>query len=736
LESAICPTAMAAATARLRNIVRRSLLLEPSSLHFGHRPGANQRRVASRENDTVDFSLSLNSMPKANLLSTALALANLRPMSLPGKAVELLSEVDLFASLGQPELAGLEAIGKTQRHPPGKIIFRQGEKSDGLHIVLSGKLDCYLWDDLFKTERPLVTLKRGETFGEVGLLTDESRSAFVRAQEESETIFFEKTPFFDFLEQRPKILLEFARILAHRLVAATKDASIKVAHLAAYKITRELAQLLPLQVVLRQRVLPVEKRDNEVTVALVDPTDQVARNTVTQFLSRKKLNWVYVSAAEFDSFRDKKLFDLVNDAAAPIAPIPEEISYVSARTGTPIDATSEAARALDSFLSSAIAAGASDLHLEPGPQNVNIRARIDGRLVELAPAIPFSAFRPIVSRIKVLAEMDIAETRLPQDAVLRVRYGNRNVDLRISTVPAAHAEAVACRLFDPIQRMLDLDSLIVSDAVADAVQKLFRLPSGLLLVTGPTGSGKTTTLYAGLQMRQSEFPTNKIVTAEDPVEYELSGITQVQVNPGIGLTYERILRSLLRQDPEVILVGEIRDGASMEIALEAALTGHFVLSSLHTNDAFETVTRLRQRGAEPYTISSALRGIISQRLLPRLCTGCAEQTTLPEPLAVELQRSGIAEADNAPKGWKAKGCAHCKMSGYKGRVALYEVLVGTPALRAAIERGATIAELEKAAPPGSFVGMRRYARYILEKGLASAKDVLEVLPPQPAIARL
>jgi type II secretory ATPase GspE/PulE/Tfp pilus assembly ATPase PilB-like protein len=319
---------------------------------------------------------------------------------------------------------------------------------------------------------------------------------------------------------------------------------------------------------------------------------------------------------------------------------------------------------------------------------------------------------------------------------LRARYGNRNVDLRISTVPAKHAEAVACRLFDPVQRILDLNSLFVSDAVAEVAKSLFHLPSGLVLVTGPTGSGKTTTLYAGLQMRQASCPTNKIVAAEDPVEYELTGVTQVQVNPAIGLTYERLLRSLLRQDPEVILVGEIRDGASMEIALEAALTGHFVLSSLHTNDTFETVARMRQRGVEPYIIASTVRGIISQRLLPRLCGGCAEKTELTDETARDLRRSGVGGADRPPAVWTAKGCPHCKMTGYKGRVALYEVLVSTPQLQAVIKRGATQAELEKAAPPGSFVSMAQYAHYVLEKGLVSPQQILELLPPPPELKAL
>jgi type II secretory ATPase GspE/PulE/Tfp pilus assembly ATPase PilB-like protein len=462
----------------------------------------------------------------------------------------------------------------------------------------------------------------------------------------------------------------------------------------------------------------------------------VARNTAIQFLTRRKVNWVCISGSDFEQFRDKKLFDLVGQPGQTSGVDHEEITYLAAGSGIPIEAASEAARVLDSFLTTAITSGASDLHLEPGPQNVAVRGRIDGRLVEIAPALSYQAYRPIVSRIKVMADLDITENRLPQDSVLRVRYGNRKIDLRISTVPGTHAEAVACRLFDPLTRTLELNNLILSEAVIEVVKKLFHLPSGLLLVTGPTGSGKTTTLYSGLQMRQANFPTNKIVTAEDPVEYELAGMTQVQVNPAIGLTYERILRSLLRQDPEVILVGEIRDGSSMEIALEAALTGHFVLSSLHTNSAFETVARMRQRGAEPYVIASAVRGVISQRLVPRLCSGCAEETSMPEGLARELQRAGIAHADNPPKAWAAKGCTHCKMTGYKGRIALYEVLVSTPALQDAIENGATTNELEKAAPPGSFVSMRRYARHVLEKALASPKDVLEILPPQPAITRV
>jgi type II secretory ATPase GspE/PulE/Tfp pilus assembly ATPase PilB-like protein len=324
--------------------------------------------------------------------------------------------------------------------------------------------------------------------------------------------------------------------------------------------------------------------------------------------------------------------------------------------------------------------------------------------------------------------MDITESRLPQDSVMRVKYGQRTVDFRVSTVPSPRAESVACRLFDPSQRKLDLSNLVVSEAVAELIRRLFYMPQGLILVTGPTGSGKTTTLYAGIQDRQKHNPTNKLVTAEDPIEYELNGATQIQVNPQIGLTFERILRSTLRQDPDIILVGEIRDRPSMEIAIEASLTGHLVLSSLHTNDVFETVIRIRQRGIESYAIASALRGVISQQLVARLCSACSEEMPADPALIEQLRSANILEPNETAKTWQAKGCTHCRMTGQKGRLGLYEVLVMTNELRDAIEKEATLMELRKSAPPGSYISMRRYAKFVMDKGLVNPKDLLEILP--------
>jgi general secretion pathway protein E len=342
-------------------------------------------------------------------------------------------------------------------------------------------------------------------------------------------------------------------------------------------------------------------------------------------------------------------------------------------------------RLVNGLLRQAVRAGASDLHLEPHEAGLKARMRIDGTMTEVFDRRDVPA-RRVVARIKVMAALDIAETRLPQDGRIGLRFGGRAIDLRLSTLPGAHGERVVMRLLDRTQGLVALDRLGLNADQAQRLTALAAQPNGVILATGPTGSGKTTTLYSLLKLAERRERT--ILTIEDPVEYDLPGISQTQVNPAIGLSFAQGLRSILRQDPDVILVGEIRDGETAQVALEAALTGHLVLSSLHTNSAPGALVRLRELGVEPYLIAATLRGVLAQRLVRRLCPDCAGHRPASP---AERARTG---QDTVPQ---ARGCAACDGTGYRGRLGVFDILEVGAALRAAIEAGAGEVALAAAA---------------------------------------
>lgn len=355
-------------------------------------------------------------------------------------------------------------------------------------------------------------------------------------------------------------------------------------------------------------------------------------------------------------------------------------------------------RLVNQLLRQAVRAGASDLHLEPHETGLRARMRVDGTMTPVFDRRDVPA-RRVVSRLKVMASLDIAETRLPQDGRIALRFGGRAIDLRVSTLPGHHGERVVMRLLDRAGGLMGLDRLGLGAADAERLTRLAALPDGVILATGPTGSGKTTTLYSLLKLADRRERT--ILTIEDPVEYDLPGVSQTQVNAEIGLSFARGLRSLLRQDPDVLLVGEIRDGETAQVALEAALTGHLVFSSLHTNTALTALVRLRELGVEPYLIAATLRGVVAQRLVRRVCPDCAGQAP---PAPADLAR--FAEAGLPPPAMvpQAVGCPACEGSGYAGRVGLFDILEVTEPLRAAIEAGAGETALRAAVLAGAVAG--------------------------------
>lgn len=332
---------------------------------------------------------------------------------------------------------------------------------------------------------------------------------------------------------------------------------------------------------------------------------------------------------------------------------------------------------VDTLLQDAIARGASDIHLEPTPTNLRVRFRLDGYLYDQKP-IDSSIMQQIISRIKVLAHIDIAEKRIPQDGKLSMQFKGRPVDLRVSTFPSLHGEKVVVRILDRAAHAMALDQLGFQPTMLSHLHDLIKKQSGLLLVTGPTGSGKTTTLYAMLASLNS--PEKNIVTLEDPVEFDIDGITQGYIHPEAGFTFEKGIRALLRQDPDILMVGEIRDKQTAHTAIEAALTGHLVLSTLHTNDAPSTIMRLMDMGIEPYLLNASLIGVVAQRLARTLCNKCkTQQDPTPEEKQF-LTKGGLKLTKVA----HAAGCASCDSIGYKGRTGIFELLAITPALRSCI----------------------------------------------------
>ena len=359
-------------------------------------------------------------------------------------------------------------------------------------------------------------------------------------------------------------------------------------------------------------------------------------------------------------------------------------------------------RLINALLTEAVKEGASDIHIETFEKRLVVRFRVDGVLREVVQ--PKRALAPLlISRIKVMSKLDIAEKRVPQDGRIALRVAGREVDIRVSTMPSNHGERVVMRLLDKASGKLDLSHLGMADSDHGRMKELIQKPHGIILVTGPTGSGKTTTLYAALEELNNQV--RNIMTVEDPIEYSLAGIGQTQVNTKVDMTFARGLRAILRQDPDVVMIGEIRDLETAQIAVEASLTGHLVLSTLHTNSAIGSVTRLNDMGVEPYLLSSSLVGAVAQRLVRTLCTDCREGRPADE---AECEFLGVDTA-NPPVIYHAKGCGKCKHSGYRGRLGLYEIVIMTEKLQTMIHKKESEQDIENEA--------HRHGQSIVQDGI-------------------
>src|SRR5213593_2535797 len=669
-----------------------------------------------------------------------------------------LKNVKLFAELSIDSLLKLGSCLKIAEFPPSEVIVREGAPGVSMYIIKSGLVEVRKKDPTTGFDFLVAQLSEGAAVGEMSLLTGKPRSATVTTVQPTVVFTLTRADFRNLVTQHPEISLGLARILAERLEDATKQVGIEYVNLFRGKFDPRVVGLLPQSLCLLHKLIPVAYVNNSVTLAMVNPSNLVAFDDVRRYIKgviiepqvcteedfKKFMDTVYPDLMgvrdersdrdrrrederrreerkrPFMEFQMQSLEDLQNEILSGLEVQQEEEEKPSTTDLATASEDAPIVRLANNILALAIKKGASDIHIEPQENGVVLRLRIDGML-HVENKLSKKIQLPLASRFKILSRLDIAERRMPQDGRISIKIENRSIDFRVSTVPAKFGEKIVMRILDKSTNLMPLDQIILHAPTVEKLRWMINQPYGIIYVTGPTGSGKTTTLYSSLNEINS--PDINISTAEDPIEYDLSGLCQVQTHADIGLDFARILRAFLRQDPDVILVGETRDHETAKIAVEAALTGHLVFTTLHTNDAPDSFTRLEEMGIEPFLVANSTIGIVAQRLARRLCQNCKVPMEVDE---TTLSYLGYAK-DNAPPFYKGEGCVQCNHTGKKGRVGIYELLAMTDDLKRAVANGAKTDEIRHIARASGMRTLKEYAMFLMADGLTSVDEVLSNL---------
>jgi type IV pilus assembly protein PilB len=674
--------------------------------------------------------------------------------ALTNSGAPFLSRLPLFADVSAETLSRLEHRMRRSEFAPRAVIVREGSDDDSAFLVLSGRVAVRRKDPDSGIEFFLAELGEGEMFGEMALLTRRPRAASVVAIEATTCGIIEQSDFDQILAEHPAAVRAMMAALADRLEAANRHVGIDFVNLSRVKIDSRVLRLLPQAIINEHRVVPISFANNRLTLAMTNPSNVVAFDDVRRVIKGVLIEPAVVTDDDFKRFMASSYPQLVaaDDGGAgpqrqtsvrpastgaapkPTAPAVDllesdlirELQLAAdteqqAETKQDLMNASEDApiiKLANSILGLAIKQGASDIHIEPMETDVTVRFRVDG-VLQVVQKLPKRVQLGLISRFKILSRLDIAEKRLPQDGRISVTMEGKPIDFRVSTVPGKWGEKVCMRILDRSNTTLGLDTLINHGPILKLVREMIEQPYGIIYVTGPTGSGKTTTLYSALA--EINDPGVNISTAEDPIEYDLPGVTQIQANSAIGLTFASVLRAFLRQDPDVLLVGETRDKETAKTAVEAALTGHLVFTTLHTNSAAVAFTRLHEMDVEPFLVSSSTVGVIAQRLARRLCQQCKE------PITVD---ANIARFWGVPEGttiYRAKGCSACGGKGVRGRVGVYEVMKVTPRIRALIGSAARSEEIHAAALEEGMIDLKGYSAWLLAEGLTSVEEVTSVV---------
>ncbi|MGH9522551.1 MAG: ATPase, T2SS/T4P/T4SS family [Terriglobales bacterium] len=668
-----------------------------------------------------------------------------------------LQRIKLFSALSVEDCQQVVKRMKRRDFPPNQVIVREGAPGNSMFFITAGQVEVRKKDPNTGIDFLLTEMGTGQNFGEMALLTGKPRTATVTSVQATTCAVLEEPEFRDLLMRYPKIGLALTRILAERVEVASQQVGIEFINLAKVQVDQRVLALLPEPMMVQHKVIPVAFMNNRLTLAMTNPNNIIALDDIRRIIKGVMIEPVVCTDDDFRKFmtgtyrqlmkKDEpaaasstgKMQALTDAGAAPARSTDElmhdlqsdtieklQISEDTAVSDSKQDlaAASEDApiiRLANSVLGLAIKKGASDIHVEPMEKDVIIRYRIDG-VLQTIQNLPKKVQLGLISRLKILSKLDISEKRLPQDGRISVNMEGKPIDFRVSTVPAKWGEKVCLRILDKSNTTLGLDKVVSHEPTLKLIRELINQPYGIMYVTGPTGSGKTTTLYSALA--EINEPGINISTAEDPIEYDLQGVNQIQANKDIGLDFARILRAFLRQDPDVILVGETRDKETAHIAVEAALTGHLVFTTLHTNSAAGSFTRLGEMGIEPFLVSSSTIGVMAQRLARRLCKGCKEQYEAEDQVCEFM---GLP-----PKSlmWKGKGCDACNGKGVKGRIGIYEVMKMNAELRAMVAKGALTEDIHNTALRIGMLDLKKYAALLLLNGDTSVEEVLQVVSVQ------
>jgi len=542
----------------------------------------------------------------------------------------------------------------------------------------------------------------GDILVESGMITEEQLQEALQEQKKSKLKLGDHLLQVGYITEQQLIeILEFQLGIPH-------------VSLYRYKLDSSLSSIVPEDIARRYSLVPIKKEGNKLTIAMVDPLDYFAIDEVR--MSTGFMIEAVIATRDEVERAIGRMYSMQGSVKELMEGMGDSDEIEESKI---VDDDSPIVRLVNQMFEQAVQSRASDIHVEPQDEGIRIRYRIDG-VMRTERVLPRHMTGMLTARLKIMADLNIAERRIPQDGRIQMHILYRDIDVRVSSLPTVHGEKIVMRLLDLTNTVVEVDKLGLSRRNLATFRELIHRPHGILLVTGPTGSGKTTTLYSILQHLNEEGVN--IITVEDPVEYQLPGINQVQVNEQIGLTFAAMLRSILRQDPDVIMVGEIRDTETAEIAIRAALTGHKVLSTLHTNDALSSVSRLIDMGIPPFLLASSLSGVLAQRLVRRICKDCKyEYQATEQEKAIYAQRGLKVE-----KLWRGSGCASCGLTGYRGRLAVHEIFKMDDVLRHMITQRISPGEYKKYAMKNGMILLFDDGLLKVKQGITTMEEVFKI----------